>query len=314
MRPDHVDDHDQDRECRHGQPRSDGEPLVRRHRGASAWQWPPAWAIWCSTWSTGWFTRLRIRPGKRPKSSVSATSGVSVSSSTRLMSVRWWPRPFRKSVTSPKTTRWIHPHQVGGAEDHDDRGDGGGDRPVHERAEEDQELADEAGQARQAELRQHEEAEDRRRRPASDRASPPILAIVPVVGPLVDHADAEEERARDDPVVDHLEHGALQALLLEDEDAQRHEAHVADRAVGDQLLEVGLHHRHDRAVDDRDQRQHDHQSGQVAAPRPGRAAGRSGSSRSRPASAARRPGSPSRPSAPPRARRAARCGTATSAP
>ena len=52
----------------------------------------------------------------------------------------------------------------------------------------------------------------------------------PIVGPLVDDADEQEQGAGDDAVGDHLEHRALEALLAEDEDAQRHEAHVADRA------------------------------------------------------------------------------------
>ena len=51
----------------------------------------------------------------------------------------------------------------------------------------------------------------------------------------------------------------MQALLGEDEDAQRHEAHVADRAVRDELLQVRLDQRHDRAVDDCDERQDDDQ-------------------------------------------------------
>ena len=46
-------------------------------------------------------------------------------------------------------------------------------------------------------------------------------------------------------VVDHLEYRALQRLRLEGEDAQRHEAHVADRGVRDQLLEVRLDQRDD---------------------------------------------------------------------
>ena len=77
------------------------------------------------------------------------------------------------------------------------------------------------------------------------------------MGPLVDHANEQEQRAGDDAVVDHLEDGALHPLGLEDEDAQRDEAHVADRGVGDQLLEVGLDQGHDGAVDDGDEREHD---------------------------------------------------------
>ena len=57
--------------------------------------------------------------------------------------------------------------------------------------------------------------------------------------------------------------GALEALLGEHEDAQGHEAHVADRAVRDQLLEVRLHDGHDGAVDDGDEAEHDDDARQV---------------------------------------------------
>ena len=81
----------------------------------------------------------------------------------------------------------------------------------------------------------------------------------PVVGPLVDHADEEEQGAGDQAVVDHLEDRPVHRLLLEHEDSERDEAHVADGRVRDELLEVRLDHRHDRAVDDRDQAQDDDQ-------------------------------------------------------
>ena len=53
------------------------------------------------------------------------------------------------------------------------------------------------------------------------------------------------------------------ACCCEDEDAQRHEAHVADRAVRHQLLEVRLHDGHDGAVDDGDEAEHDDEARQV---------------------------------------------------
>ena len=41
-------------------------------------------------------------------------------------------------------------------------------------------------------------------------------------------------------MVEHLQHGPLDALVAEREDAQRHESHVRDRRVRDQLLDVRL--------------------------------------------------------------------------
>ena len=78
------------------------------------------------------------------------------------------------------------------------------------------------------------------------------------VHPVVDHADAEEERAGDDAVRDHQEQGALDALLVHGEEAQRHEAHMRHRRIGDELLDVGLHQRDQRGEDDRDHREREH--------------------------------------------------------
>ena len=61
-------------------------------------------------------------------------------------------------------------------------------------------------------------------------------------------------------VVDRLDRAVEPVLLRQqdgDEDAERDEAHVADRRVGDQLLHVRLDERHERAVDDGDDREDD---------------------------------------------------------
>ena len=63
---------------------------------------------------------------------------------------------------------------------------------------------------------------------------------------------------------DHLHQAALDAVGVEDEEAERHQAHVRDRRVGDQALHVGLRERHEADVDHRDHRQRDHQPGEVA--------------------------------------------------
>ena len=125
-----------------------------------------------------------------------------------------------------------------------------------ERADEDEELADEPAQPRQPAGGEAEEAQGDGpdRQAAGDAAH---LRDRPVVGPLVDHADEQEQRTRDQPMVDHLEDRPVHALLVEDEDPERHEAHVRDGAVRDELLQVRLDERDDRAVDDRDQAQDD---------------------------------------------------------
>ncbi len=79
------------------------------------------------------------------------------------------------------------------------------------------------------------------------------------VAAVVEEAEQDEQGTGDDAVVDHLEHGALDALGVEGEQAQDREAHVGDRRVGDQPLQVLLHGGDDAAVDDADgpEREHD---------------------------------------------------------
>ena len=80
---------------------------------------------------------------------------------------------------------------------------------------------------------------------------------------VVDDADAEEQRARDDAVRDHLEHAAGHALRGGGEDAHGDEAHMRHRRIGDQLLDVFLHQGHQRGVDDRDHRQRENQPREI---------------------------------------------------
>ena len=84
-----------------------------------------------------------------------------------------------------------------------------------------------------------------------------------------------EHRAGDEAVRDHLHHRALEAQprrialpcrdqVERDERAERDEAHVRDRRIGDQLLHVVLHQRDEADVDHRDQRQRDDQPVELA--------------------------------------------------
>ena len=82
------------------------------------------------------------------------------------------------------------------------------------------------------------------------------LADQPRVPAVRQHADDEEEPAGADAVVEHLVDRALHALHVHRGDAEHDEAEMAHARVGDQLLHVRLHHRHQRAVDDADDRQH----------------------------------------------------------
>src|SRR5258708_7658908 len=106
-----------------------------------------------------------------------------------------------------------------------------------ERPEEDQELADEAAQPRQADRGEHdhEEAgrEDRRLGPqTAEVAQPPRVAAV------VEQAHAEEEPARRDAVREHLIERALHAGRRHRHDAEDDEPEVRHGRVGDELLSV----------------------------------------------------------------------------
>ena len=98
-----------------------------------------------------------------------------------------------------------------------------------ERADQHEELADEAVRARNADAAERDDREHRRehRHDARDAAVGLDQARVPA---LVDHADEEEQRAGRDAVVDHDHQRALHALHGEREDAEHDEAEVAHRA------------------------------------------------------------------------------------
>ena len=154
----------------------------------------------------------------------------------------------------PEHRPLVEPQHVGRAQHDAAGGDGRPHLADGEDALEDQELADEPVEGRQADRRQHHHAEDRR----VDRhhlRQPAVLRDLPGVPPLVDDADDQEERAGRDAVVDLLDDAALDAHRVEGEHAQHDERHVADRRVGDQPLPVALRHGDQRAVDDADDRQ-----------------------------------------------------------
>ena len=105
----------------------------------------------------------------------------------------------------------VGPQQVEGGEDH---AGGRHHRPPaagEERADQDEELADEAVEAGQADRAEHHQRED-----AGQDRRRLLQALeggdLPGVAAVVDHADEEEEGAGGDAVVDHLQHAALDAL------------------------------------------------------------------------------------------------------
>ena len=125
-----------------------------------------------------------------------------------------------------------------------------------------QELADEVAGARQADAGHGEDHEQQGI--AGHVVGKAAVAVdLARVQPVVDHADAQEERARHQAVAEHDHHRALDALPVHGEQAEGDERHVRDRRISDQLLHVALHQRDQAGVDDRDRRQDEHQRNEL---------------------------------------------------
>ena len=90
-----------------------------------------------------------------------------------------------------------------------------------------QEFPDEAAGSRQSDIgqREHHERQGIERHAVDEAAIGRDLARME---PVIDDPDAQEERARNEPVRDHLEQRAVDALPGHREDADRHEAHMGD--------------------------------------------------------------------------------------
>ena len=83
------------------------------------------------------------------------------------------------------------------------------------------------------------------------------------VGAVVGGTHEEEQAGANQAVADHLQHGATGAQGTEAAHADQHEAHVADRAVGDLSLEVALGEGGEGGVNDVHHPQHDQQWGEL---------------------------------------------------
>ncbi len=119
-----------------------------------------------------------------------------------------------------------------------------------------QDLAPEAGQPRQAEGGDAGEGEHPGQAGHEGGHAAAQLDDVAGVVALVHGPGQEEQHAGDDAVGDHAEHGGVDPGRGEGGDAQHHEAHVADRGVGDQPLDVPLGQAAQGAVDDGDGAEH----------------------------------------------------------
>ena len=71
----------------------------------------------------------------------------------------------------------------------------------------------------------------------------------PVMRAVVQHPGDEEQGAGGNPVIDHLEDGALDALRVEPKNSQGDEPHMRDGRIGDESFEVLLRGGHGAAVE-----------------------------------------------------------------
>ena len=131
-----------------------------------------------------------------------------------------------------------------------------------EGADQREELADEARRSRQPDIgeREHHEGRGIERHAVDETAIGGDLARMHAV---IDHADAQEQGRRHDAVGDHLEDAARHALGRRGENAHGDEAHMRDRGIGDELLHVLLHQRHQRGVDHRDDGEREDERGKI---------------------------------------------------
>ena len=126
-----------------------------------------------------------------------------------------------------------------------------------ERADQNQEFAHEAVQARQPDARQREDQHEKAQH-GQFFGEAAIVGDLPRVIAVVDHAHHGEQPAGGKSVVDHLQHAAIDAQRIQGEKSQHAKAQVGHAGIGDELFEVFLRKRDERSVDDarRGQSQH----------------------------------------------------------
>ena len=79
--------------------------------------------------------------------------------------------------------------------------------------------------------------------------------------PVVKHAHQHEECAGGDAVAEHLVDRAFNGFRPEHENSQHAESQMGDGGISHQLLQIRLHHGHQRAVNDADDGQHANDGG-----------------------------------------------------
>jgi len=122
----------------------------------------------------------------------------------------------------------VHPQRIGRTENQSHASQCGVPEIHPDGAHHDHELADESAGPRQSRVghcEQHEKTREYRH--AVDDAA--VIRDVARMHAVIEHTYAQEERARDKSVRDHLNDRTFHSEGVEHEDAKRDEAHVRDR-------------------------------------------------------------------------------------
>ena len=102
----------------------------------------------------------------------------------------------------------------------------------------------------------------RQRRPPARHAAE-LRELARSAGPPLDRAGEQEQDGRDQPVVDHLENGAVDSEVVGREQAERDQTELGHRRVRDHAADVGRTEGEQRAVDEPDRREHEDRRAEV---------------------------------------------------
>ena len=157
----------------------------------------------------------------------------------------------------------IHPQQVTGAPDHACRAEDPIDRLRLEGSAQHQELADETIQQWQSRRGQHGKQKEGGVLGHGCRQAAKLGDLISVAA-FVKDPRQHKEAAGGHAVRQHDEDCSVQAGHGETKNSEDNESKVADGRVGDQLFQIRLHERNQRAIDNADQCQNDNPRGIAA--------------------------------------------------
>ena len=149
----------------------------------------------------------------------------------------------------------IEPEHIGRAENKAERRTGCKPATAAPGTDQHQKLAHKARSAGQADAG-HRKEHEQQRIAGHKVGQSAVAGDLTGMQPVVNHADDQEQCARDQTVAEHLEQSTRQPLRGKGENPHRHKGHMRDRRVGDELLHVLLHQRHQRGVNHGNNRQH----------------------------------------------------------